>query len=165
MRRDPSVCLIVFVCRHVVGLVGLVFWVEAALVGLVWWLALVEFPRRNGSSMWHCLYRLEAANMHGVIFVYFVQRLDAGDICHFAMIFFTYESWIVLVLQIILLNRFKKDYSSELTTTKDGRIQLSLVEQINQRFSIMKINSMWCRVYYNNQSSFPFSVMLEAKCS
>jgi hypothetical protein len=43
----PSVCLVVFVFyRYAVGLVGLVVWVEAALMGLVlWWLlAPVEFP-------------------------------------------------------------------------------------------------------------------------
>jgi hypothetical protein len=51
----PSVCLVVFVFyRYGVGLVGLVVWVEAALMGLVlWWLlAPVEFPTWMQTWAW-----------------------------------------------------------------------------------------------------------------
>ena len=53
-----------FVSLYVVGLVGLVFGLKQ--LWCVWWLAPVESPGRNGSSM-----SIQAANVHGVIFVYF----------------------------------------------------------------------------------------------
>jgi hypothetical protein len=125
-----SACLIV--CMYVVGLVGLVFWVDWSLIWWVWWLAPVEFPRRNGSSM-----SIQAANIRArsCICLFRGQSMGrAGDICQFDMLFSSFlRAEFVWYCRLFFW----------MTRTEGGQIQLSLVDQSNQRFSIIEIDGMW----------------------